>query len=57
MPDDIAEFLATTRMNTAAAISVLHMLINRYPRFANELNELWIMLDDEQRKVTSLLES
>ena len=57
MPDDIAAFLISQQYNTANALKTLHTLLNRYPRFALELNDLWTMLEDEHRKVTQLLES
>lgn len=57
MPDDIAAFLISQQYNTANALKTLHTLLNRYPRFALELNDLWTMLEDEHRKVTKLLES
>jgi hypothetical protein len=56
MPEDIAAFLVSLRYNTTSSLSTLHILINRYPVFANELNELWTMLEDNQRTVSKFLE-
>lgn len=56
MPDDLAAFLISQQYNAANALKTLHTLLNRYPQFALELNDLWMTIEDEQRKVTELLE-
>jgi hypothetical protein len=56
MPDDIAAYLVSLRYNTSSALDTLHILLNRYPKFATELNELWTMLDDNQRTISKFME-